>query len=233
MILKKHIIYVFLLLVSCSPKYVVESHSNKVIKVESEADSNIINIITPYEKEIKNKMNEVLSFTKNDLIEGQPQGTLGNFVTDLCLEYNQADICIMNNGGLRSNIYQGEITREEIYTLMPFENELVIINLNREDYIELLNYIAQRGGEPFAGMTIKINQKGEVLDNSWPVKFEEGEKVRVITSDYLANGGDNMKFLENKEQIEVGIKLRDAIINYCTKVDTIDVHIDNRIIIEE
>ena len=53
----------------------------------------------------------------------------------------------------------------------------------------------------------------------------------MLTSDYLANGGDAMYFFKGKTQYKVGIKLRDAILDYCIKTDTIDVKIDNRIII--
>ena len=77
---------------------------------------------------------------------------------------------------------------------MPFENELVILELNKNDYIELLNYIAFRGGEPFSGIKITINKNSEITSHSWPVKFESGEKLKVLTSDYLANGGDIIIF---------------------------------------
>jgi len=38
-----------------------------------------------------------------------------------------------------------------------------------------------------------------------------------------------MSFFQGKEQIKVGIKLRDAIIDYCTKTDTISAQLDDRI----
>ena len=60
-------------------------------------------------------MNEIISFTKSDLIKNKPVGNLGNFVTNLCLSYAEADICIMNNGGLRSSINKGNITVGMIY----------------------------------------------------------------------------------------------------------------------
>ena len=139
----------------------------------------------------------------------------------------------MNNGGLRTTIDKGNITMGKIFELMPFENELVVLELDKSDYISLLSYIVKRGGEPFSGMTIKIDKENKIISNSWPVNFENGEKISVITSDYLANGGDNMSFFQNKEQKKVGIKLRDAIIDYCKKTDTINVKLDNRIIIFE
>ncbi|MAU37069.1 MAG: hypothetical protein CMD14_06835 [Flavobacteriales bacterium] len=219
------------LLVSCSTSYTLQSHEEEVIKVNAKIDSTILRIISPYQKGIEDLMNEVLTYTLNDLDKGKPQSTIGNFVTDLCLNYADAHICVMNNGGLRTNISAGTITRGEIYQLMPFENELVVLKLNKKEYINLLKYIGKRGGEPFSGMTMTINKDGRVIKNSWPVNFNEGDHVRMLTSDYLANGGDNMWFLKDKKQNKVGIKLRDAIIDYCKNTDTIDVQLDNRIIV--
>ena len=231
---RNYTIYIVgLLLVACSPTYTLQSHNDEVIGIQAGVDSTILAIITPYQVRIEDQMNEVLTYTKNDLEKGKPQSTIGNFVTDLCLNYADAHICVMNNGGLRTTISKGEITRGKLYELMPFENELVVLELNKDDYIGLLNYIGSRGGEPFSGITIAINKDGKILSNSWPVNFEKGEKVRVLTSDYLANGGDEMSFFHGKEQQEVGLKLRDAIIDYCSKTDTIDVQLDNRIKILE
>tara|TARA_B100001250_G_scaffold81365_1_gene67047 strand:- start:46174 stop:46785 length:612 start_codon:yes stop_codon:yes gene_type:complete len=201
--------------------------------VQSEIDSTILKIISPYQNKIQDKMNEVLTYTKSNLTKGKPESTIGNFVTDLCLNYSNAHMCVMNNGGLRTSINKGSITRGKLYELMPFENELVVLELNKNEYLDLLQYIVKRGGEPFSGVNILINKEREILSNSWPVNFDLGENIKVLTSDYLANGGDAMSFFQGKEQHKVGIKLRDAIIDYCIKADTIDVTLDNRIRILE
>ena len=232
--LKKHYTYIVaIFIISCSTGYNLQSYDDKVIEVQSPVDSTVLAIITPYQNSIELQMNEVLCISKMEMKKGRPESLLGNFVTDLCLFYADAHICVMNNGGLRTTISKGEITRGKLYELMPFENELVVLRLNKDEYIALLNYIGIRGGEPFSGTTIIINKEGQVLSNAWPVNFEDGELVRVLTSDYLANGGDKMWFFKDKEQIKVGIKLRDAIIDYCRKRDTIISQIDSRITIIE
>ncbi len=231
---RKYTIYIAaLLLAACSPTYKLQSYDDKVIAVQTKIDSSILEIIIPYQNGIKEQMSEVLTYTKNNLEKGRPQSTIGNFVADLCLNYADANLCVMNNGGLRTTISKGEITRGKIYELMPFENELVVLELNKDDYIVLLNYIGKRGGEPFSGITIIVDEDGKILSNSWPVDFENGENVKVLTSDYLANGGDAMSFFNDKYQHKVGMKLRDAIIDYCSKTDTIDVHLDDRITIQQ
>ena len=221
------------ILLACSPEITLQSSKGVIIGVNAIADSTILSIIEPYQQEIEVEMNEVLSYSKVKLTKKGNESLLGNFVTDLCLNYADAHMCVMNNGGLRTNINKGDITRGKLYELMPFENELVLLELNKVDYLGLLKYICKRGGEPFSGINITMNNEREILNNSWPVNFDNGEKIKVLTSDYLANGGDKMKFFTDKEQLKVGIKIRDAIIDYCIKKDTINVQLDGRIKIIE
>ena len=227
---KKHTIYLgLLLLFSCTTTYNLQSYDSETIGVEIRADSSALAIIAPYLKGIETEMNEVLTYSKITLTKKGTESLLGNFVTDLCLNYADAHICVMNNGGLRTSIDKGPINRGKLYELMPFDNELVVLELNKEDYLGLLDYICKRGGEPFSGINITMGKEGNVLTNSWPVNFEKNEKVKVLTSDYLANGGDKMSFFQNKEQYKTGLKLRDAIIDHCTKTDTITATLDGRI----
>ena len=253
-----HIIYIGIILLSaCTLQNNIASKENKVIAVSAEADSLITSIIYPYKIGIDSVMNEVLCVSEMEMTKGKPESLLGNFVTDLCLEmYDSiADICVMNNGGLRSSLPSGKITRGDIYKLMPFENELVVLELNAEEVYELAEYITNRGGEPFSGCNIYSSGDSMViqrLENSDIIHKNEFDNVtmslivcgtyselmeddlytfKVLTSDYLANGGDKMKFFNNKEQYKVGIKLRDAIIYYCQSKDTISSNLDSRLIL--
>ena len=123
-------IYLFLLLVSCSNEYKLISNQHQVIQVNNSLDSNVVKIINPYKTQLDKKMNEIISFTNSEMKKGKPESKLGNFVCDLSLfiANGQADFCILNNGGLRDVISQGNITIRDIYKVMPFENELVIFD---------------------------------------------------------------------------------------------------------
>ena len=236
--LKNYTIYIVtLLIVACSPSYKLQSYNNEVIEVQSPVDSTVLAIINPYQNGIESQMSEVLCVSEMEMKKGRPESLLGNFVTDLCLNYADAHVCVMNTGGLRSTLPKGNVTRGDIYTLMPFENELVVLELDIESFKGLVDYITKRGGEPFSGMKLKASSKGYDIEEVFRMQenfdFNKGDKIRVLTSDYLANGGDKMWFFKDKEQIKVGIKLRDAIIDYCSKSDTISSELDNRIIFTE
>ncbi|MBT5699560.1 MAG: 5'-nucleotidase C-terminal domain-containing protein, partial [Flavobacteriales bacterium] len=155
--LRLHIIYIVAILLSaCSTQLVIKSKQNSIVSVSASPDSLITSIIEPYKIGIDSVMNEVLCVSEIEMTKGRPESLLGNFVTDLCLDQYSylADICIMNNGGLRSTLPQGEITRGKIYELMPFENELVILELNTLELFDLIEYIFVREGEPFSGLSV-------------------------------------------------------------------------------
>ncbi|MDC0201898.1 5'-nucleotidase C-terminal domain-containing protein [Flavobacteriales bacterium] len=267
--LRLHIIYIVAILLSaCSTKLVIKSKQNSIVSVSASPDSLITSMIEPYKIGIDSVMNEVLCFSSIEMTKKKqqdqytiyPQTLIGNFVTDLCLEmYDSiADICIMNNGGLRSTLPYGNITKGDIYKLMPFDNELVIIELNLLEIFELSKYIIDRSGEPFSGFIISIpNYDKDEIQISFhgnpyyyissdsiysAVNFCSGPdhgthidqvdqfgKWRILTSDYLANGGDRMSFFNNKEQHKVGEKVRNVIINYCKNNKIINSKIDNRL----
>ena len=236
--LKNHTIYIVaIIIIACSPSYNLQSYNDEVIEVQAPVDSTVLAVITPYQNGIESQMNEVLCVSEMEMNKGKPESLLGNFVTDLCLIYADAHVCVMNTGGLRSSLPKGNITRGDIYTLMPFENELVVLELDIESFKGLVDYITKRGGEPFSGMTLMASSKGYDIEEVSGIDdffdFNKGDKIRVLTSDYLANGGDKMWFFKDKEQIKVGIKLRDAIIDHCSKSDTISSKLDNRLIFTE
>ena len=195
----------------------IEYHNSDISTTK--VDSSIWNIIAPYKKTLDADMNEVLCYAKTNLKKGQPESLLGNWTADLCLEEAQdlfqdtIDMVLFNNGGLRSSLSEGNITKRDIYQLMPFENELVVLSLSLDDVGDLMNYLKYTGGQPSAF-------------SEW---FKKDElPFYVLTTDYLANGGDKMRFFNNKHQNVLGVKMRDAIIQYCFEKDTIASQLYNR-----
>jgi 2',3'-cyclic-nucleotide 2'-phosphodiesterase (5'-nucleotidase family) len=187
-------------------------------------DSAALALIMPYKKKIDKEMNDVLVISEMPLVKGQPESSLGNLIADLVLikgrEYYKAedgtiDFCLLNNGGLRTALPQGEITRGKVYELMPFENEMTVLTLDGESTRQLFNYIARSEGMPVSGvrMGIQKNTAVRIFINDTP--FDPEKNYKIVTSDYLANGGDKMAFFNQPVKREnLNIKLRDAIIEY-------------------
>tara|TARA_B100000886_G_scaffold131172_1_gene88422 strand:- start:1827 stop:2504 length:678 start_codon:yes stop_codon:yes gene_type:complete len=217
-------IYLLLALALSSPTiYEYTSVNREVYDVQSlDVDSNIYYTILPYKTELDAQMNAVICHSTVEMSKKKPESLLGNWTSDVCLEMAQykyeddIDLSFFNTGGLRSPIPQGDITKRDLYKLMPFENELVVLKLNKTEMLELKAYYNLTDGQPVA-----------FADN-----FTLNDSLfLVLTTDYLANGGDKMKFFKDKIQHKVGIKMRDALINYCIKKDTISSNLDKRYMI--
>ena len=62
-------------------------------------------------------------------------------------------------------------------------------------------------------------------------KININKKYYVATTDYLLDGGDKMYFLaETTKTIDINYKMRDVLIDYFKKNDTIKLATDNRFI---
>lgn len=233
-LLKNNLYYIIVAVVlfSCSaPIKYVNQESSLTIDSNLSNQQNIEDLITPYKTALDSEMNEVLVISAEEFPKekGKPETKLGNLVADLSLEIaneiygDSIDFCLLNFGGLRTSLPKGEITKGKIFELMPFENELVVVTITKFEYERLTDYLYLVGGQPISGT--KLLLKPGTLENTNVSNLLEeaffpnpNNYVKVVTSDYLAGGGDKMNFFLNPIKTEkVGIKLRDAIIHYCMK----------------
>jgi 2',3'-cyclic-nucleotide 2'-phosphodiesterase (5'-nucleotidase family) len=232
------------IILSCTSfsQIVRNNYSLNAIDSSLKDDSLMKSEILPYKIKADKIMNEVLAYSDQVLKGNQPEGLLGDFMSDLilksakehCADTCSVDICILNNGGMRNPLPKGNITRDNIFQFMPYENEMVVLFIKGSDVSDILNFIANKGGIPVAGLRMKIKYQmpSDVMIGDKP--FDENKTYTIVTSDYLANGGDNMTFfLKATKKINLGIKLRDAIINYLQdetkKGNSINVKTDGRI----
>lgn len=218
----------FLLAACSAPPRLIKHESNTInIKDSIKEDASVKQLIEPYKQDLETEMNEVLIVSDFVFEKAQPEGALGNLVADIILEkaneqyrpddFHYADFCLLNNGGLRVSLPQGEISRGKIFELMPFENEIVIVTLSGDKVAELIQYIIAVGGQPLSGLQLKnFNQPTmQALVNGVP--FDKTKTYKIATSDYLSSGGDKMDFFKTPLKIETtGYKIRDAIIDYLT-----------------
>ena len=151
-----------LVLVSCRPKLKPSSITLQHTSLSKEKDDSVIyNKLLPYKITFEKEMNEVLAISEEALTKDQPEGNLGDFVADCLLEKTkifyknkglEVNALMMNNGGLRTSLPKGDITKGKIFELMPFDNELVLISIKGNKINEILNFICEKGGVPVSGI---------------------------------------------------------------------------------
>ncbi|MBL7888053.1 MAG: 5'-nucleotidase C-terminal domain-containing protein [Bacteroidia bacterium] len=238
----------FLWSCSTSPKIVQVEKSSIELNTKSATDSSFYQTIAPYKTKMDAIMNEVLIVSEQALLKGLPESSLGSFVSDAVLKKTNerykpsdaipADICLLNNGGLRAQLPQGEITRGKVFELMPFENSIVILTLSGEKTKQLFDAMVANNGAPFAGATV-IGKGKKIQELKIGGKeFDINKTYKVVTSDYLAAGGDKYDFFKNPVKTDtLNYLLRDAIIDYMIdehkKGHTLKYATDGRIKLEQ
>lgn len=214
-----------LFLFSCKTAKIATIENKHYVINANTVDSSAWYTIQPYKQNMDATMNKVIGKTGMALTKDQPEGTLGNFVCDCLMKSCRPMMgkdsallngVILNNGGLRTSLPEGEITVGKIFELMPFDNELAYVELSGEKTFEMMQFLAQKGGMPVAGisMEIKNGEPQNIMINGVP--FDKNKHYYFISSDYLINGGDKMDFFKNPVRVVFLKKLiRDAIIDYC------------------
>ena len=158
---------------SCAEKklYVnkVQGKQIPVTEVLSETNS-IEEYIAPYRKHIDEDLNTVLAYSPENIDKkGTWQTKIGNLQSTITLasankvfqlrENKNVDICLLNNGGIRSIINKGNVTTRTAFELMPFENSLVVASLKGEQILEMIQYIIkEKKPHPLAGLTFTIDK---------------------------------------------------------------------------
>ena len=237
------VFFALLFFVGCGPAKEPVFVDGRVYTVDPlnvpKKDTTIDSVIAIYRYDLEQEMSQVLAYSEQTMTRGTPEGLLNNFVADLVFEIGQdisegdqpIDFCLLNYGGLRAPIPEGPVTMSHVFELMPFENEMVVITLSPEKTLELFDYLAASNvGMPVSGIKLKLDDEvvRKVLIGGQ--EFNQERNYRVLTSDYLAGGGDNMTFfLEPIDYEYLGMRIRDAIIRHLKEKHQQGLHIQSRL----
>ncbi|SES95949.1 5'-nucleotidase C-terminal domain-containing protein [Hymenobacter actinosclerus] len=176
--------------------------------------------IVPYREKVVSQMMTVLGNAPVALTKNSGESLLSNFVADLQrTEASKAlgrpiPLGVMTNGGLRAPIPAGPVTVGTVFELMPFENQLVVLDAPGPVVQQLFDYAA-RTKMAVSGATFTVTPEGKpsaILIGGQP--FDASRNYPIAISDYLAGGGDAMAFFKPLKPEGTGVLLRNAIMDY-------------------
>ena len=198
-------------------------------------DLNYLAQLAPTKADLEEQLNVQIGYAPERLWVGDPECPMLNWATDALWEAAQkvypekVDIAIVNMGGMRCEWPAGAITKEKVFELMPFDNELVVLTLKGEDVIALCESFARYGGQGVAGMRVKTVD-GRLADVQVGGKAVNPKALyTVATSDYLSGGTDHMDALTRYvEYWRSELKIRDLYLEAVQTQDTIRAVVDGR-----
>jgi len=192
-------------------------------------DPEIQKVIAPLAAEIKATFDQPLVAAPKGLFRGRrgEENLLGYWVADVMRQAAQGMMgspvrfAIANAGGLRGNLRPGQLKVGDVFEVMPFENELVVVELKGSEVIQVVKEgISRRGGEPCSGVKAVVTGTPEAATIT--VTWEDGSAidpealVKVATSDYLYGGGDSIPTLKKgRKPFTTGLTLRQMLLDQC------------------
>lgn len=233
-----------ILMSSCNRHFTVSGNQYKEYAVDQSVgtDSSLVKYYLPYKKQMDAEMNRVIGQTDQELTKtSDPETLIGDFFSDAILAEGlkkdpTIQFTLSTKGGLRTSFPKGNISVSNVFELMPFENELVVLKLSGASVQKVIDFIAKSGGQPVAGirMNIKDKKATDVMIAGKP--FDVNQSYNLLTYDYLANGAEGLEFLsEATERKNIDKKVRDALIDYINGLTsagkTINTQLDGRIVV--
>ncbi|MBI5362185.1 MAG: bifunctional metallophosphatase/5'-nucleotidase, partial [Planctomycetes bacterium] len=91
-------------------------------------------------------------------------GSAGNLLADVLRERAEADVGLMNRGGIRADIDAGPVTRREVFEIMPFDNSLVTVTMTGAQLSELVRRSVEgtaHSGLEFSGLVVQVRVDAE------------------------------------------------------------------------
>lgn len=218
------------------------------ITTEKGKNKEIEAYVAPYRDKITKELDSVLAYCPEtmDKSKGKWQTTIGNLLATIVVElgnpvfekreHKSINICLLNSGGIRSIIPQGNVSSRTAFEVMPFENALFVVALKGTQIRSMGTYLmTEKKPHPLYGIQFFVDKNDltvkRILVNG--KELEDDKTYYVATSDYLSNGGDNMTFFkESTEKYDLDYKIRNVLIDYFKKVDTLPVLNDEKIILQ-
>jgi 2',3'-cyclic-nucleotide 2'-phosphodiesterase (5'-nucleotidase family) len=191
------------------------------IASDIEKDQEIEAWLSEFREIYETEMGRPVAYANGPLELGQPESSLGNLAADMLRyraihEYQRfVHIGLLNLESFQLEFDAGNITLGDLYELMPYNNTLVVLEMDGDHVRELADEIAQKGGVPLSGMrmTITDNQASSVLIDSG--SLDRDATYLVATSSYLADGNGDFPSLRNgNTRYDYPILIRDIIIDY-------------------
>ncbi|MGQ7848027.1 NAD nucleotidase [Granulosicoccus sp. 3-233] len=229
--------------------------------VEPDADSALT--LSIYAHAVEELSLEVIGTANDDLclerIPGQGQSQIcdvsetfsqGSDISNLValafkMKSNTSDIAIQNAGGVRIDIPAGEVTIADAYTLLPFSNTLLEMDMTGQQIIDTLEDAldfalsedGSTGAYPYAsGLRWNIDArepKGSRFsavqvklkdDAEWSA-IDTDRIYKVVTNDFIAGGQDGYTTLgeiSDDLKVDTFLDYAESFVSYVKEVGTIE-----------
>lgn len=213
-------------------------------RYDTGSDMTAVDIIDKYSPQVAPLM-EIIGYTDR-LVESRrgAESELSNFAADIIRERAEketgehVDLAMTNYGGIRTAMPKGDVRVYDIYSIFPFENDIVVCKVKGSKLRQFLDNYAKKGYvECLSGVQM-------VIDNYQITKLDIGGRpldpnktYNFATINFLLDGGDGSRIGSYADKvIDTDVLIRDAVVDYIRELTAqgrkIDPKMDGRVVIK-
>ncbi len=186
------------------------------------------------------KVKEVIGYCPGGMVEKKPESALSNFLVDALmaktaeLTGRKVDIGLMNFGGIRVDMPDGDITVDDIMSMVPFRNHLCYVALKGSDVKYLFENLARGSMQVVGGVQLTV-RKHQLVDLKVGGEPVDDERIYgLATIDFLLDGGDRIFAARNAvELIQTDMLIYDMVLehvrNLTAEGEYIEYYTDGRV----
>ena len=173
---------------------------------------------------VRNITDRVVARLKFPLKRDGDEYGLGRLIADAQRAAGRADVAIMNNGGIRSDLPEGPVTWGNVYQVQPFQNRLLRLTVTGAVLQDALEQcVAGRDHQPdchASGVEVWYDGGKEPGKRVTRVRLESGKNLEknrsytLVVSDFMATGGSGFAMLAGAPKEDLDVQDVDALIRY-------------------
>jgi 2',3'-cyclic-nucleotide 2'-phosphodiesterase (5'-nucleotidase family) len=155
-------------------------------------------MVTRWRNAIASQVNQPVARFATAMTKSGTQYALGNFVADAQRWAAKADVAVMNNGGIRTDLLAGQATYGTLFEIQPFANILSRASLPGSALREYLERIVSRQAlnAHVSGVTVHYDPTKPAGSRILDVRMSDGKPLddratyTIAINDFLVTGGD-------------------------------------------
>jgi 2',3'-cyclic-nucleotide 2'-phosphodiesterase (5'-nucleotidase family) len=187
-------------------------------------------IIERYERSVADVMEVQVATSSRALTKDHDlarPSLLGNWLTQVMLDRSGAEVAVHNVTGVRAGIPAGAVRVRDFFQISPFGNKLSVIALKAGDLRAVLERSSGGTGVFVRGLTIHWTKqpdgKPKIVKLARAGRdLQDGDVLKVVTTDYLASGANNFQAFKNAlERRDLDVTLFDATVDAAKKQRTL------------
>lgn len=204
-------------------------------------DPRVAEMIEGFRSVAEAGMDQVIGEAAEQIPRGNAEHPLGRLIADAMLWATDADVALMNRGGIRAALPRGPLTPRIVYQAIPFEENLFLMELTGAQLKDILETGMQgrRRDMEIGGLTATRDQTmpdgekmGEILIGGEP--WNPDSVYTFVTTGYLAQGNVGYEIMLQHEIVPADKTLMEAVTGYIGEMGEIEADNRTRIIwIEE